>query len=59
MLIQLVGLKNYQSGVLYKIKGENLISLLYFLTKKKSEIFFLTLFHYMISPASSDAVSAD
>ena len=40
--MQLVVSKNWENGVF---------------GKKKRVRFFLTLFHYMISPASSDAVS--
>ena len=56
--MQLVVSKNWENGVCGKNKGEKSNSLLYFFNKKKRVRFFLTLFYYMISPASSDAVSA-
>ena len=43
--------------VSFNKKGEKSNSLLYIFNKKRVR-FFLTLFYYMISPASSDAVSA-
>ena len=55
--MQLVVSKNWENGVFGKNKGEKSNSLLSILTKKRVRKN-LTLFHYMISPASSDAVSA-